>query len=345
MDASLFSTHLDRHLTKLTRRWAPQVAIRAPHLGIDYTFGDTGLPFHAASAGKLVTTALVMQLCEEGALTTATPVIDVLGADALRGLTPDPAGVTIEHLLTHTSGIGDYFDGTTAGGVPVSKLAVAEPDRTWTPQQLVDFTREHQSPVGRPGERFLYSDTGFVLLGLILEAATHQPLSSLVADRVARRLDLTSMFLPRISTPLSDDERLAPLFLGRTEVSGAKSLTCDWGGGGIAATATDWATFVTAFTDGRLLSPDSLAYVRQTRNRFRAGLDYGAGTMTVKVEGFAPWMRGYPRLLGHLGITSAHVWHDPVHDAAVVLNFGSTRALTPSFRALIQVLALLRRLT
>ncbi|MBK8459184.1 MAG: hypothetical protein IPL43_02325 [Micropruina sp.] len=63
--------------------------------------------------------------------------------------------------------------------------------------------------------------------------------------------------------------------------------------------------------------------------------------MTVRFEEFAPWLRGQPRLQGHIGVTATHLFRDPVHCADIALNFASTREMTRSFRTLFEVVRLL----
>lgn len=344
MHPTEFGPRLDAHLSRPTRHWTPQVAVRAPRLGIDHRFGDRTLPFHAASVGKLVTTALVLQLVEQGALRLDTPVAEVLGNDELRGLfAPGTTEqVTFEHLLTHTSGVADYFEGKASGGVRVFERATREPDHAWTPASLLAHTRDQQKPVGRPGERYHYSDTGFVLLGRALEAATGQSFEGLAHERIFQPLGMRRTFFPFRTEPTDGDTAIAPLFIGRTDLSRSPSLTCDWAGGGIAGTPGDWLLLIEGLRDGTLIGPDTWQRVTERRHKFRAGLDYGVGTMAVRFEGFMPWLRGWPRLVGHLGITSAHLWHDPESGADIVLNLGSTKAMQPSFRALFEVVRLLR---
>ncbi len=340
MDVDSFKQRLARSLSRTPHA---QVGVRAPHLGLDHRFGPD-LPFHAASVGKLVTTALIAQLVEADALAFTTRVVDVLGGTEVQGLFTDPDAVTVEHLLTHTSGIADYFDGKVTRGVPVAKEAVMHPQRRWTPAELVAVSRERQRPVGRPGERFAYSDTGFVVLGRVLEEVTSSAFEALVHDRIAERLGLGSMFLPMRTTPAAGSTEIAPAWLGRTEVSQFPSLTLDWAGGSIAATSADWLTFGSALFGGQLVSVATLTELTRERNRFHRGLRYGAGTMTVHFDGFAPWLRGWPRLVGHLGVTAAHLWHDPATGTTITLNLGSTRAMARSFQTLFGVVGLLRKL-
>ena len=348
MDAATdFGTRLDRHLTRVSRQrgplGTPQVAVRATGLGIDYRWGDATVAFHAASVGKLVTAALVMQLCEGDTLRPGTRLAEVLPAAELDGLFLSGESVTIEHLLTHTSGVADYFDGKVRSGLRVSRQVVAEPDRFWTPDDLLAVSRQRQVPVGRPGQRFHYSDTGYVLLGRVLEVVAGATFHDLVHRRVLEPLGLQRTFLPFRSSPVRGSTDLAPMYLGRTEVSRFRSLTCDWAGGGIASTPDDLLLLSAALHDGRLISPESLGFLVRPRHRFRPGLGYGAGMMTVRFEGFAPWLRGQPRLLGHIGVTATHLFHDPVHDAEIALNFASTREMTRSFRTLFEVVRLLGR--
>ena len=95
--------------------------------------------------------------------------------------------------------------------------------------------------------------------------------------------------------------------------------------------------FGSALHRGRLISPEHLAYLAEPRNRFRAGIRYGAGLMQVRFGGFSPFLRGLPRPVGHIGVLATHLFHDPVHDADIVLNFASTREMTRSFRTLIRI--------
>ena len=89
MDADEFTTTLTKHLDKQARKWQPQVAVRAPELGIDYHYGQEDLPFHSASVGKLAPTALIMQLIEQGTVTLDTRVSSVLEPDLLQGIFMD----------------------------------------------------------------------------------------------------------------------------------------------------------------------------------------------------------------------------------------------------------------
>ncbi len=308
-----------------------------------------------------------MQLVEAGAFSVDTPVSALLPGDELDGLfdaqgTTDVAGgATVHDLLTHTAGVADYFEGRVTSGRPMRELVIAEPDRLWTPADLLDFTRSRQRPVGRPGERFVYSNTGYILLGRVLEQATGRAFHELLHERIFIPLGMHDSALLFHSRPANDeaeaatqstgttpprrpstasaatDLRMLPFRLGRVEASTFRSVSCDWAGGGIVSTPDDLVAFGSALHRGRLISPASLEYLAEPRNRFRAGIRYGAGLMQVRFGGFSPFLRGLPRPVGHIGVLATHLFHDPVHDADIVLNFASTREMTRSFRTLIRI--------
>lgn len=337
------AAQLDTHLAKVARRRArrglpaPQVRIEAP--GFDYRSGD-GPPFHAASTGKLVTAALVAQQISAGRLTFTTPVDDVLPASETAGLFTAP-GATVEQLLGHTSGAADYFGDPVARGPRFVPQLLAAPDHFWHPAELLAFSRERQRPVAEPGVRFHYSDTGYVLLGRVLEEVTGQPLERLARDRVLDPLGMAgSAFWLREPGP----EHIAPLWLGGVEASGFRSLSCDWAGGGIVSTLDDLARLGGALTDGTLVAPGLWDRMAQPRNRFRAGIHYCLGVMQLRFEGFMPLLRGLPRPVGHLGVLGTHLFVDPDRGTSVVLNFHDTREMVASFQTHIRIAQGLARL-
>lgn len=348
--ADSFAESLTAHLDRVTRRrrhlGPPQVLVRAP--GIEFSHGPRETPFHGASIGKAATAALVMQLRDEGALSLGSHAADLLPAGTLDGLFAvdgvNRAGeVTVEQLLTHTSGVADYFEGRTTGGPRLLDLMLAEPDRFWEPEDLVEFTRTRQRPVGRPGERFSYSDTGYILLGMLLEHVTGQSFHELLHERIFGPVGMRDSYLMFHSEPAAGARPLAPLHLGRVEASGFTSLSCDWAGGGIVSTLDDLARFSAALHGGELVSPGSLAEMARMRHRFRRGIHYGAGLMEVRFEGFFPLLRGLPRPVGHIGILGTHMFFDPVNRAHIVMNFGGTREMVRSFQTLIRIETLLTR--
>lgn len=122
--------------------------------------------FRAASVTKNVTAAVAVRLAQQKGLALDRSLDDQLGSKLLerwRSLA-DLSRVTPRQLLAHTSGVPDYFhDQAFAAGVR------REPSRAWHPVELVDHIAARGTPTFPPGEGFGYSDTGYVVLGILLE--------------------------------------------------------------------------------------------------------------------------------------------------------------------------------
>ncbi len=332
---------LQTSLARMARRRPsmppPQVLVVAP--GLELESGGTR-PFHAASIGKVMTATLVGMLVEQDRLGFDTPVGKLLPASDLDGLPAAPGvdfptDVTVEHLLTHTSGLPDYFEPKRGGETDYSiEVTAGRPDRRWTPSDLLDEVRGRQA-VGAPGERFCYGDPGFVLLGRAVEEVTGESFNAVLRERV-----LTPSGMEHSSTPYSDartpddvaDLDVAPFWIGEHELSHALSMSLDWAGGGIVTTPADLVRFQRTLHGGRLVAPGTLRRMAAPRHRFRRGIHYGAGMVTVRFGEFTPpFLRGLPEPVGGLGHFATHMFFYPQLDAHVVLNFHAYRRMNQSF--------------
>lgn len=165
----------------------PQVLITAP--GFEFAAGDRHRRFHSASVGKMMTATLAFDLAERGLLDLEAPLAALVPASDYTGLFENDGQdaappVTPMHLLTHTSGVADYFEGVNDTRESFIDRVTQNPDVRFTPADLVDYSRAHQRPVGRPGEQFHYSDTGYVLLGRVIEEAGRASLGEQLHRRI-----------------------------------------------------------------------------------------------------------------------------------------------------------------
>ncbi len=339
-----------------------QVRIVSTRFGIDDAFA-TGTyehdgaqvlvpnqPFHAASIGKLFTAVTIMQLAEEGALDIADPVADYLAADVLAGLFVhggvDYAGeVTIGQLMEHTSGVADYFADPVDSGVTVQQDITQNLDTLWTPEMLLAVSRQRQHAVGTPGKQFHYSDTGYVLLGLVIERIEQKPFHQVLADRFFVPLAMVDSYMPYRSTPTNPQPLpMADAWVDGVNVRAARSISADWAGGGVVTTPDDLMRFSQALHNYSLISKASYLRMITMRNQFRTGLYYGVGMMAVRFGEFSWALDFLPESLGHIGILATHLWYEPMTDTTVVLNYGSTDRLESSFMDLITIKTTLRRI-
>lgn len=351
---------LDDYFDKLYRKrkrsysgkpFDQQVRIHSEKYGLDYRYviDETSNSFHIASIGKMFTAVLIHMLTEEGKLTLDTPITSYLDSTIVKNLfvyhQQDYADqVTVEHLLNHTSGVADYFSDPVNMSTTFMQEIVNKPDKRWTPAQLIDFTRNHQQPLFRPGEGFHYSDTGYVLLGMIVEHVTGMSFGQQLQERFFFPLGMKHTYLMFHTSPLeSTNHPIAPIWFNRTEISKYESLSCDWAGGGIVSTADDLLLFYKALRKGKLISESAMQKMEKFSHKFYSGLYYGQGMMETRFEHFFFLLRGWPRLRGHIGILSTHLFYDPKSDSYIVMNFGANDELVRSFRALIRIVGTLRK--
>jgi CubicO group peptidase (beta-lactamase class C family) len=281
--------------------------------------------FGIASGAKNFTALAVVSLIEEGILGLSTSARSVLGTD----LPMIDDGVTVEHLLSHRSGIGDYLDEETGFEVegyvmpvPVQQLATTE--------DYLAVLDGHPSKFA-PGERFAYCNAGYVVLALMAERASGVSFHDLVEQRVCQCAGLADTAF------LRSDELPARTAHGYVEAdSGWRTNVFHLpvrgnGDGGIYSTVGDISSFWQAFFAGRIVSADWVGEILRPRsdapaNSKRCGLGFWlhASTDAVILEG---------RDAG----VSFRSLHDPGRQATFTVVSNTTGGAWPIARYLDQV--------
>lgn len=326
----MLESTLDPYVTKIAKRRAraglpaPQVLLQTPDG--EYSFGARHQAFHSASAGKLATTALIMQEVEAG-LSLGSLVEEVL--PEAQGLFAAP-GATIEHLLGHVSGLPDSLMGRDG----LIRTWITQPDKVWSPADHIAFVRNYRKPRGLPGEKYCYADVGFILLGRIVETRSGKSFDELLQERIFQPLGMTNSVLWGYG---SNPMPIAPAWVNGVEISSFRSLESDWAAGGLATTLDDLVKLARGISDGTLISRESFRLITTPRHQFRRGMWYGLGTMQLRAEGFAPWLRGMPRYVGHLGLLGVHCTIDVASETAIALNFHSAQEMPASVRTYLQI--------
>ncbi len=214
--------------------------------------------FGMASATKGLTALAVVSLIQEGALDLATTARSVLGPDL--PLIDD--AVTVEHLLAHRSGIGDYLDESSGYEVTDYVMPVSAHELATTEQLL--GVLDGFPTAFPPGTDFAYCNGGFVVLALIAERAGGIPFHELVRARVCEPAGMRDTDFLR-SDELPGDAALGYLGDGpRTNVFHLPVLGS--GDGGIYSTAADVRSLWTALFDGRIVSERWVAEMVRPRS-------------------------------------------------------------------------------
>jgi D-alanyl-D-alanine carboxypeptidase len=226
-------------------------------------------PARIASATKPHTAAVILQLVDEGRLTLETTLAEFVPDY------PNAEKITVRHLLQHRSGIPEIqlVDGFFILSV------LLRPEKWFTPREILRWTYLPipifdfhsgefipREPVGEPGEKYHYSQPGYVALGLIIETLTGKALADVYEERLFKPLGITGAYLPRKDAPLYPsgytnlfgllEEKVPGTDLARS-ANGLNSV--GWSAGGIIADARSLVKFLSGFLEGRLCSEEGLA--------------------------------------------------------------------------------------
>ncbi len=306
-------------------------------------------PFHIASIGKVFTATLIGTLIDEGTVRLDDSITGYLPPEMVDGLfniegTNYSDKVNLGNLLDHTSGVADYFDDPVSNSEPMRKLVLAAPDKFWTPDELLAFSRDFQTPSGRPGELFHYSDTGYILLGLIIENITGKNFHTLLHERIFTPLGMDDSYLMFYSEPVNEKRPISDIWFDGTDVTEYESVSIDWAGGGIISTARDLAIFIRALNNYSVISEETLNSLYSFNNKYMSGIHYGYGFMEYHFEEFFPTLASFPRLRGHMGVLGTQMLYDAATDTVYISSFGSTGYAGGSVRAMIRILGYIMRI-
>ena len=237
--------------------------------------------FATASGTKGFTALTVMALIESGRLELATTVRSIVG-DELPNVDPT---VTIEHLLGHRSGIGDYLDEDELDDIDAHVLDRSAHEFV-TPS---DFLPLLAAPVtkARPDETFTYNNSGFMILSIIVERLTGSFVDTVV-DRVLAPAGMVDSGFFR-SDDLPGDTALGYLEDGRTNVFHLPVV--GGGDGGAYVTVEDLDRFWTALLDGRIVDATTVELMTTPRSVHDDTTSYGLG-FWLSPDGDHVWLEG-----------------------------------------------------
>lgn len=235
--------------------------------------------FGIASVTKMFTAVTVADLIGRGLLEFGRPVIEILPPERRPStLRPD---VTVAHLLSHTSGIADYFEEEDED-LDYGALWTDRP--TYRMRRPADFLRLFGDlpPYRPPGERLQYSNAGYIVLGLVIEELAQAPYADVVTQRVFERAGMADSGFFEL-----DEARanlavgyLPPSAEGRPWRSNITAIPIIGGAdGGAYCTAADLDRFIHAYDDGTLLSPELHDAMLTPRGELDEGIGMGYGVV------------------------------------------------------------------
>jgi D-alanyl-D-alanine carboxypeptidase len=238
--------------------------------------------FRVGSITKSFVSSAVVQLVGEGKVSLGDTV-----ERWLPGLVPNGAGITIRRLLNHTSGLYDY----THDPRLLAPFLAGDLGHVWAPRDLVGLAATHP-PLFAPGERWSYSNTNFILLGLVVEAATGHTLEQELRERIFTPLGLADTSFgagSRIAGRHSHGySSLRPGRTGPLRDVTQIDQSWAWAAGAIVSTAGDLADFYRGLMRGDLVTRH-LVWRMESTVAIDAATGYGLGLLQVRLPCSYAW--------------------------------------------------------
>ncbi|MBA2710717.1 MAG: beta-lactamase family protein [Tatlockia sp.] len=308
------------------------VFVHRPRGNISISYGTSQLgkdllpkaitQFRIGSNTKSMISAVIVQLAQEGALNLDDPV-----ANYIPGV-PNGENISLDLLMKNRSGLANYLQSP-----EIAKAFDANPSKIWKPEELLALSFEQVQAA--PDKKFDYSNTNFILLGLIAEKLEKKSLSVIFRERLFEPLGMKHTYLPEPS----ETQMTKPFAHGYAYGKSAhvfthvpysskmqqaikhksvlpkdytiQSASWSWAAGGVVSNAKDLATWIEALSEGKLFKPE---FYKRWKNspvssdETNPNVKYGYGFMTIKndfglfyfhsgeLPGFNSYMIYHPKL-------------------------------------------------
>jgi D-alanyl-D-alanine carboxypeptidase len=273
------------------------------------------------SVGKTYVAAVALQLVHEGTLDLDAEVSRYLGDESWFPQLPNNEAVTVRQLMNHTSGIVRYeFNDRFIDDL------LADPDRVWRPEEQVAYLFGSEPPFAA-GQGWDYSDTNYIILGIVIERLTGNSYYEEMRRRILEPLQLDN-------TVPSDSRRIPRLVQGYAGVANPFRLPdavlsdgefvinpqFEWTGGGIASSAEDLARWAKALYEGRAFDESLLPIMLDGVDaRLGPNTQYGLGVIIRPTPLGTSW--------GHSGFFPGYLTemaYFPDHQIALAIQVNSS---------------------
>ncbi|MCZ2810163.1 MULTISPECIES: serine hydrolase domain-containing protein [unclassified Modestobacter] len=245
-----------------------------------------------ASNTKTFVATVVLQLVGEGLVDLDAPIETYLPG-LVRGPGGDGNAITVRQLLQHTSGLPDYDDVVVADYLAVQHRYVE-------PHQLLDIALARPASFA-PDTGWEYSNTNYVLAGLLVQEVTGRPIGEQITTRVIEPLDLDDTYWPLEGEQVIRDEHPSGYYAPAPDAEYTDVTVQDpsfgWAAGQMVSSPGDLLEFFTALVDGELLAPELLAEMQTTvpapESTASGDEPYGLGLQSLSLScGVTAWTHG-----------------------------------------------------
>ncbi len=300
--------------------------------------------YFIASTTKLFVTAIIMNMRKNNLLSLNDRISGFLSGNILSGIhtlngVDNGKTITINHLLSHTSGIPDYFELKNSKGWSVEDELKAGRDFSWSFEDALDMSKSIK-PLFIPGEKGKahYSDTNFQLLGRIIENISGKSFSEIVRDLITLPMNMNNTYL------FTDINDLSPknIYFRNIERHIPKAMSSTGPDGGIVSTADDMLIFIESFFTGSFFPVEYIREMKQW-NRIFFPFDAGVGIHRFNLPKIFNLFGTIPELIGHAGLSGALAYSCPEEKLFIAGTVNQLANPDLSFRTMISLIHILKK--
>jgi len=245
--------------------------------------------FRIGSITKVFTSALTLGLVDDGLVDLDAPAGDYVSRAAV------PDGVTVRHLLGHRSGIANY---TTAEFFDETK---ADDSSVWTPEELVAVVADAPTEF-EPDAEFGYSNTNYILLGMLIEEITGTSYDEALRSRILDPLGMSSTYVDGFEDGPDVVGAYSSFFTGSLEPITAdytSVATGAWSAGAMVSSPADLHAFFTALAAGEVIGDELVAEMATAQDEYGLGLMIGVGGLCDDLYGHGGEIPGFKNFVLH----------------------------------------------
>lgn len=307
-------------------------------------------PYHIASIGKLFTSVLTGILYEKGKISYEDNIIKYLEEDLWNNLhiyngIDYSSGIKIKHLLNHTSGLHDYFEDKPKHGKSMLQIIEEEPYRIWTPQEIIRWSKKNLRCHFPPGQGFHYSDTGYHIMGLIIEKITGMPFHAALESYIFNPFNMKDSYLAtHLNSVKGSTYPVADVYFNNINASDYSILKDDYAGGGIVAPSEDLLKFMKALVKHEIIKKYTFDKMKDWAGFFSLsfmGIDYGYGLMSFKtIPVLVP--KKY-HVWGNAGSIGSFMFYHPATDTYFIGNLNHFRYHRKGIRLMFKAIDILEK--
>lgn len=248
--------------------------------------------FQIASITKTFTATVVLQLVEESAFKLDDRLGDLLPETVTRKLLvidghdygPE---LTVRQLLSHTSGLPDYWSDPPfvedENNAFMLEFIAGIRDHMWKPQEILTYVRM-LDPIDTPGASYHYADSGYVVLGMLIEKFEGKALHEVYRERIFDPLGMDATYM-NYHEPARSNRVVSHRYEHGQDDYGLVGYSADWAGGGLVSNAEELELFIVALADDQLfLERETGELMRSWVETGETGTGYGLGLFHVELR-------------------------------------------------------------